>query len=48
MIPNTTTGHIDFNDWLEHCPLRWQRVLLDEDEVTYVFTLPLTEEEEEQ
>ena len=49
-IPNTTTAHIDFNDWLAKCPFPWRQekdevleLLGIEDqaaEVTYVFTLP--------
>ena len=22
-VPNLTTQHIDFNEWLEHCPVEW-------------------------
>jgi hypothetical protein len=39
-IPNTPTADIDFNDWLEQCPLQWFRLELTDETVTYVFTLP--------
>ncbi len=22
-VPNRTTQHVDFNDWLEQCPVEW-------------------------
>jgi len=39
-IPNTTSSHIDFNDWLNQCPLIWFRDELTEEQVTYSFVLP--------
>ena len=31
---------IDFNDWLDHCPVQWFRLELDSDKVVYSFILP--------
>ena len=39
-IPETTSTHIDFNDWLNQCPLIWFREELTEEQVTYSFVLP--------
>ena len=39
-IPETTSSHIDFNDWLNQCPLQWFRDELTEEQVTYSFVLP--------
>ena len=39
-IPETTSTHIDFNDWLNQCPLIWFRDELTEEQVTYSFVLP--------
>jgi peroxiredoxin len=44
-IPNTTTAHIDFNDWLNQCPVKWSQVFsekITEEIAVYVFTLPDT------
>lgn len=40
-IPNNSSDARDFNEWLDHCPLRWRRIEINEDEVTYVFSLPV-------
>ena len=39
-IPNTTSSHIDFNEWLNQCPLQWFRDELKDDQVSYTFILP--------
>jgi len=45
-IPNTTSAHIDFNDWLDNCPVQWfRREISDEGEFgfghfVYVFIVP--------
>jgi hypothetical protein len=44
-IPNTTSAHIDFNDWLDQCPLQWFRDEFNEEKATYVFVLPTIPED---
>tara|TARA_R100001443_G_scaffold114766_1_gene131197 strand:- start:1217 stop:1360 length:144 start_codon:yes stop_codon:yes gene_type:complete len=45
-IPNTTSSHIDFNDWLIQCPLTWFRDELTDDYVSYSFVLPNEDDSE--
>ena len=45
-IPNITSSHIDFNDWLDQCPLQWFRDELTDDQVTYWFVLPNEDDSE--
>jgi len=47
-IPNITSSHIDFNDWLDSCPLQWFRLQLTNDDVIYSFVLPDTDIEDEE
>ena len=46
-IPETTSTHIDFNDWLNQCPLIWFRDELTEEQVTYSFVLPDEDDSDE-
>ena len=45
-IPNTTSAHIDFNDWLDNCPVVWFRQEITDEaqfgfgHVVYMFILP--------
>ena len=45
-VPNSTSLHIDFNDWLAQCPVQWFRENLDSESVTYQFILPDDDEDE--
>ena len=44
-VPDYTSTHMDFNEWLEECPLQWFRESLESDQVTYVFILPMEEDD---
>ena len=39
-IPNTTTAHIDFNEWLDQCPVEWLRIAVKDNFTDYRFTIP--------
>ena len=49
-VPNLTTQHIDFNEWLEQCPVQWFKNSLSNDNlesVVYEFRFDAVEEDEE-
>ena len=49
-IPNLTTQHIDFNEWLEQCPVQWFKNSLPNDNlesVVYEFRFDAVEEDDE-
>ena len=45
-IPNITSTHEDFNEWLNQCPFMWFRNELTDEKVTYSFILPEEEDDD--
>jgi hypothetical protein len=49
-VPNLTTQHIDFNEWLEQCPVPFFKYSLyssDTNTAVYEFRFDAVEEDEE-
>ena len=46
MVTETDSQRIDFNEWLQQCPVMWNRQSIDEDTATYVFLFDPIDSEE--
>ncbi len=47
MVPDKSSQHLDFNDWLRQCPAQWIKKSYDDEVATYEFIFDDVEEDDE-
>jgi hypothetical protein len=46
-VPNLTSQHIDFNSWLEQCPVQWFKKYSEDEFAVYEFIFDDLPEDDE-
>lgn len=44
----TNSQHIDFNDWLENCPVQWFKLDSNDDQQSYQFIIDTSEDDDDE
>ena len=47
ILDPTNSQHIDFNDWLENCPVQWFKLNSDDDQQSYQFIIDTSEDDDD-
>lgn len=47
MVPDKSSQHLDFNAWLNQCPVQWFKKSYDNEVATYEFIFDDVEDDED-